>query len=105
MRSSLMKPRWRGFWNSVTDSLNELLAVGGGATVDIPPEAGASEHEILRFAQDDNCAQDDECSQERFEDDAFARDDEFRRFSEDCPQSKLFEAITRELLRSGNGIR
>ena len=52
-----MKPRWRGFWNSVTEgSLNERRADGFG-------------------------------------------------MDEDRPQSRLFEAITRELLRSGNGIR
>src|ERR1035441_2639638 len=57
MRSNPMKPRWRGFWNSVTEgSLNERRADGFG-------------------------------------------------MDEDRPQSRLFEAITRELLRSGNGIR
>ena len=79
----------------MTDAPNELIAVGGGAAVEIPLEAGASKREIHRFAQDDNDARND----------AFARDDQFGRFSGDRPQSKLFEAITRELLRSGNGIR
>jgi uncharacterized repeat protein (TIGR01451 family) len=52
-----MKPRWRGFWNSVTEgSLNERRADGFG-------------------------------------------------MDEDRPRSRLFEAITRELLRGGNGIR
>src|ERR1019366_4517711 len=94
MRSNPMKPRWRGFWNSVTEgSLNELLVggSGSGALAETPLEDGALEHEIpfgrLRAGF------------------RFAQDDKFRGFSKDRPQSKLFEVITRELLGSGNGIR
>src|ERR1039458_8669978 len=94
MRSNPMKPRWRGFWNSVTEgSLNELLVggSGSGALAETPLEDGALEHEIpfgrLRAGF------------------RFAQDDKFRGVSKDRPQSKLFEVITRELLGSGNGIR
>ncbi len=36
---------------------------------------------------------------------AVRRDGKFRRFSGARPQSRLFDEITQELLRSGNGIR
>jgi uncharacterized repeat protein (TIGR01451 family) len=67
-----MKPRWRGFWNSVIEgSLSESLAGGGSDAV-----GGTS------FAAEG-----------------------LQNFSDDRPQSRLFEAFSRELLREGNGIR
>jgi uncharacterized repeat protein (TIGR01451 family) len=106
MRSNPTKPRWRGSWDSVTEgALNEFLVGGSGteAAVETPLEAGggADGRGVLRLR---------DCSASRnshfAQDDKFTQDDEIgRAFSEDRPQSRLFEAITRELLRSGSGIR
>ena len=92
-------------------SLNELPVGGSGITavVGTPFEAldGTSRHEILRFAQDHKRPQDDKCPPDHkcAEHDVFARNDKFWKFSEDRPQSRLFDEITRVLLRGGNGIR
>ena len=73
------------------ESANELLAGEGSGTwavVETPSKADneVCEHEVLRFAHDDSLLG-------------------LSGFSKDRPQSRLFEAISRELLNGGNGIR
>src|SRR5580700_7277955 len=113
-RLSPLKPRWRGFWNSVIEgSLSEGL-VGSGARRAVGetaceddrggdlqgiPSAGSGQALRLR-----------DCSALRTN--PSAQDDRARgvariaqNFSDERPQSGLFHAISRELLLEGNGIR
>src|SRR5579863_7984642 len=113
-RLSPLRPRWRGFWNSVIEgSLSEGL-VGSGARRAVGetaceddrggdlqgiPSAGSGQALRLR-----------DCSASRTN--PSAQDDSARgiariaqNFSDDRPQSRLFHVISRELLLEGNGIR
>ena len=94
-----MKPRWRGFWNSVIEeSLKESGASVATEEAEARLEARAElgEVEILRlrdrsaspigdFAQDDNTSH--------------------TSFSDDRAQSRLFEEFVRELLGEGSAVR